>query len=252
MILNDLKGKVVLITGAATGIGQATALAFGQQGAKVVIGDVNDTGKETAELIIQQGGQAIYQKTDVTKADHIQALVDLAVKKFGGLDIAFNNAGVLPPPNFLLDTQEKDFDIAIAVDLKGVFLCMKAEIEYMKANGGGSIINTASIAGLKGFHTMSAYCAAKFGVVGLTRAAAVEYAPDKVRINCICPGHVATPMTAHWIADKEFMARLYAGVPAGRHAEPEEIAKIVLFLASDESDYMTGSAYTIDGGMNAL
>lgn len=193
--LLDFTDKVVLITGGATGIGRATALAFARQGAKVVIGDVDDRAGETVRLIQDEGGTATFVRTDVTRSAEVEALVATAVETYGGLHVAFNNAGILPPTGPLLDQSEEDFDKTIDVDLKGVFLALKHEVAHMVANGGGSIINTASIAGIVADPGMSPYVAAKHGVVGLTKAVALDYAADGVRVNALAPGLVETPIT---------------------------------------------------------
>ena len=219
----DYSDKVVLMTGGATGIGRATALAFAGHGAAVVIGDVDARAAETVEMIEQAGGQGAFVKTDVTVAAQVQQLVATTVEKFGGLHVAFNNAGVLPPTAPVAEMSESDWDRVIDVDLKGVFLCLKYEIAHMLDAGGGAIVNTASVAGVVADPGMAPYAAAKHGVVGLTQAAALDYATRGIRVNAVAPGLVATPMTKRWLADPAISPALMANSPIGRPAEPEEI-----------------------------
>ncbi|SCF15594.1 NAD(P)-dependent dehydrogenase, short-chain alcohol dehydrogenase family [Micromonospora viridifaciens] len=249
--LLDFTDKVVLITGGATGIGRATARAFARQGAKVVIGDVDERAAETVDLITADGGTAMYVRTDVTKNDEVENLVRTAVSTYGGLDVAFNNAGVLPPTGPLLDQTEADWDRTINVDLKGVFLALKHEIAYMAEHGGGSIINTASIAGVIADPGMSPYVAAKHGVIGLTKAAAIDYATAGVRVNALAPGLVATGMTKGWLDDPAMRDVVVAGSQLGRPAEPEEMTGMVLYLASPLASFATGGVYVVDGGQTA-
>ena len=249
--LLDFTGKVVLITGGATGIGRATALAFARQGAAVVIGDVDDRAVETVELIEQAGGKGLFVRTDVTVAAQVEHLVKATVETFGSLDVAFNNAGILPPTGALLEQSEEDWDKTISVDLKGVFLALKYEIAHMVGAGGGSIINTASVAGVIADPGMAPYVAAKHGVVGLTKAAAIDYASAGVRVNALAPGLVETGMTKGWLDNPEMRAVVVAGSQLGRPAQPEEIAGMVLYLASPMSSFATGGVYVVDGGQTA-
>ena len=241
-------GKVVLVTGGSSGIGRATSLLFARHGAKVVIGDINPTGEETVEKIKREKGDAIFVPTDVRDAEQVQNLVATAVKTYGGLNCAFNNAGVLPAMALLADTEESAFDQTFAVDVKGVFLAMKHEIQQMLKTGGGAIVNTASIAGLIAEQGISSYVAAKHAVIGLSKAAAIEYASQGIRINAIAPGLVQTPMTKHWYDDPATRQFFTANTPLGRFAQPEEIAYMVLFLSSDLASFAVGQTFTVDGG----
>ena len=244
----NFSGKVALVTGGGRGIGRAVAQLFAQSGAKVVIGDVEPTGKETVEAIKRDGGDAILVQTDVRDEAQVKELVATAVKTFGGLHCAFNNAGILPPTVMLADMDEATFDNTLAVDLKGVFLCMKHEIQHMLKNGGGAIVNTASIAGMIAEPGISAYVTAKHGVIGLSKAAAVEYANQGIRINALAPGLVTTAMTKAWFDDPNIRAYFTANTPIGRVSQPEEMAPMVLFLCSDFASFAVGQTFVIDGG----
>jgi NAD(P)-dependent dehydrogenase (short-subunit alcohol dehydrogenase family) len=244
----DFSGKVALVTGGSRGIGRATALLFAQSGAKVVIGDVDPSGSETVEAIKRDGGEAIFVKTDVRDESDVKNLIATAVKTYGALNCAFNNAGVLPPMVMLVETEESTFDSTLAVDLKGVFLCMKHEIAQMLQSSGGAIVNNASIAGLIAEPGISAYIAAKHGVIGLSKAAAVEYANQGIRINALAPGLVNTAMTKAWFDDPNMSAYFIANTPVGRVSQPEEIAGMVLFLCSDLASFTVGQTFVIDGG----
>jgi NAD(P)-dependent dehydrogenase (short-subunit alcohol dehydrogenase family) len=249
--LLDFTGKSVLITGAATGIGRAVALAFGRQGAKVAIGDSDPRGQETADRIVAAGGTAFYQRTDVRRAGEVSALVEATVSRFQGLHCAFNNAGILPATLPLAEMPDTAFDDVIAVDLLGVFLCMKYQIKHMLRSGGGAIVNTASIAGLVADPGMAPYVAAKHGVVGLTKAGAIDYARHNIRINAIAPGLVHTPMTQRWLDDPAYREVMLAHCPVGRAAQPEEIIGIVLYLCSDLASFATGQTFVVDGAQTA-
>jgi NAD(P)-dependent dehydrogenase (short-subunit alcohol dehydrogenase family) len=195
----DFCGKVALVTGGSTGIGRATALAFARQGAKVVVGDVNEAAAEAVDLISSAGGEALFVPTNVAEAAAVETLVARTVEAYGGLHCAFNNAGVLPPTAPLVEQEEATFDRVIAIDLKGVFLCLKYQIRHMAGAGGGAIVNTASIAGVIADPGMAPYVAAKHAVIGLTKAAAIDHAKDGIRVNALAPGLVETPMTgAGW------------------------------------------------------
>jgi NAD(P)-dependent dehydrogenase (short-subunit alcohol dehydrogenase family) len=244
----DFSDKVVLVTGGSRGIGRATAVLFAKSGAKVVIGDVDVAGSETVETIKRERGKAIFVQTDVTDEGNVKNLIATAVKTYGGLHCAFNNAGIGPPMGTLAEMDESIFDRILAVDLKGVFLCMKHEIAHMLQSGGGAIVNTASIAGLIAEPGISAYIAAKHGVIGLSKAAAVEYADKGIRINALAPGLVNTAMTKAWFDDPNMSAHFTANTPIGRVSQPEEIAGMVLFLCSDLASFAVGQTFVIDGG----
>lgn len=244
----DFSGKVALVTGGGRGIGRATALLFARSGAKVVIGDVDSAGAETVNAIKQDGGYAIFVQTDVRAEEAVKHLVATTLNTYGGLHCAFNNAGILPPTATLVETKESSFDEVMAVDLKGVFLCMKCEIQQMLQNGGGAIVNNASIAGMIAEPGISAYVAAKHGVIGLTKAAATEYAAQGIRINALAPGLVETAMTKAWFDDPNMRRYFVANAPLGRVAQPEEMAGMVLFLCSDLASFAVGQTFVIDGG----
>ena len=242
---------MVLITGGSSGIGRATSILFARYGAAVVIGDVDPKGEGTVEAIKREEGKATFVLTDVRDAAQVRNLVAIAVQTYGGLHCAFNNAGVLPAMSMLADTDESSFDQTFNVDVKGVFLAMKYEIQQMLKTGGGVIVNNASIAGMIAEAGLSAYVAAKHAVIGLSKAAAVEYAPHGIRINALAPGVVETPMTKHWLEDPQ-MHRFFVGnSPIGRVAQPEEIAGFVLFLCSDSASYAVGQTFVVDGGYTA-
>jgi len=246
--LFNFSGKVALITGGSRGIGRATAQLFAQSGAKVVIGDIDPAGSETVEEIKRDAREAIFVRTDVSDEDDVKNLIATAVKTYGGLHCAFNNAGVLPPTVMLVEMEESTFDKTLAVDLKGVFLCMKHEIAHMLQSGGGAIVNNASIAGMIAEPGISAYIAAKHGVIGLSKAAAVEYANKGIRINALAPGLVNTAMTKAWFDNPDMSAYFIANTPIGRVSQPAEIANMVLFLCSDLASFAVGQTFVIDGG----
>jgi len=249
--MTDYSGKAVVITGGATGIGRAAARAFAAAGASVMIGDVDKRAEETVKLIHDQAGSAYWQRADVTRAADMTALVEACVARFGRLDAAFNNAGVLPPQRPLHEIPAEEWNLAIDVDLKGVFFAMQAEIRHFLGVGGGAIVNTASVGGLIADPGMSPYIAAKHGVVGLTKAAAVDYGRLGIRVNAIAPGFVVTPMTQHWADSPEFTSAFFANNVSGRAAQPEEIAATVLHLCSAGASYINGATITIDGGQTA-
>ena len=248
--LLDFTGKVVLVTGGGSGIGQATAVAFARQGAKVVIAG-RSNADETLRRIKEVGGEAIFVRTDVSISADVQAVIKATIDTFGRLDVAFNNAGLLPVTAPLVDQTEEDFDKIISVDLKGVFLCMKYEIPEMLKVGGGSIINCGSIVSLVADPGMAPYVAAKHGVSGITKGAALEYATQGIRINAIAPAFTETGMTQGWLADPQMRELVKSFNAANRIASSDEIAGIVLFLASPMASFVTGATYAVDGGQSA-
>ena len=243
--------KVAFVTGAASGIGRAAALAFAREGASVVVADVSEQGnQETIRMIEDQGGRALAVRCDVTRAEDVKAALDKTVEAFGRLDFAFNNAGILPTKAApTAEYDEADWNRIIDTNLHGVFLCMKYEIPLILKQGGGAIVNTSSGAGVIGIKGSPAYTAAKHGVIGLTRAAALDYAAQNIRVNAVCPGYTDTPMMGRFTGGTpEGRAKLIAAVPAGRVGKPEEIAAAVLWLCSDAAAFMVGHAMVIDGG----
>jgi NAD(P)-dependent dehydrogenase (short-subunit alcohol dehydrogenase family) len=245
-------GKVAFVTGAASGIGRAAALAFARQGASVVAADVSEQGnQETARLIEEQGGRALAVHCDVTRAEDVKAALAKTVEAFGRLDFAFNNAGIEPrKPAPTADYEEREWNRIIDINLRGVFLCMKHEIPLiLKHGGGGAIVNTSSGAGIIGIKGSPAYTAAKHGVIGLTKAAALDYAAQNIRVNAVCPGYIDTPMMGRFTGGTpEGRAKVIAEEPAGRMGKPEEIAAAVVWLCSDGAAFMVGHAMVIDGG----
>ncbi len=248
----DLAGKTYLVTGASSGIGAATATALGRAGANVVLAARRTEACEKhAAQIVAQGGNAIVVKTDVGRESDLIGAVKSAVSRFGRLDGAFNNAGMLGASAPLHESETADFDAVLRVNVMGVFWSMKYEIEAMLETGGGSIVNNASIVAQIGFPGLSPYNASKHAVMGLTRTAALEYFKQGIRVNSVCPGPIATPMTEAVFGDAEKLNEFMAQSPAGRAGLPEEIANPVLFLLSSVSSYVNGQGLTVDGGYTA-
>jgi NAD(P)-dependent dehydrogenase (short-subunit alcohol dehydrogenase family) len=247
----NFAGKVAFVTGAASGIGRAAALAFAREGASVVAADVSELGnQDTARLIEEQGGRALAVRCDVTRAADVKAALDKTVEAFGRLDFAFNNAGIEPRnPAPTAEYEEEEWNRILDTNLRGVFLCMKHEIPLILKQGGGAIVNTSSGAGIIGIKGSPAYTAAKHGVIGLTRAAALDYAAQNLRVNAVCPGYIDTPMMGRFTGGTpEGRAKVIAEEPVGRMGKPEEIAAAVLWLCSDAAAFMVGHAMVIDGG----
>jgi NAD(P)-dependent dehydrogenase (short-subunit alcohol dehydrogenase family) len=243
--MGRLDNKVAVITGAASGMGRATAIRFAGEGAALVVADLNSQGGElVVSEIAAAGGRAVFQRTDVTSEPDIAAMIDRAVREYGHLDITYNNAGVLGALGAIEDIKAEHWDRTLAVLARSVFFGIKHSVGPMRKSGGGSIISTSSLAGLRGVPGLAAYSAAKFAVVSLTQTAAAELGKDRIRVNCICPGGVDTPLIAKARRPQE--AAL--GIPLSRLGTPDDIADLVLFLASDDARYITGTAMVIDGG----
>ena len=243
-------GKVVLITGATSGIGETTAYAFAREGAKVAFcGRRENLGKQVEAKIKNFGGEAFYMKADVSRESELKAFIENCVGKYGRLDIAYNNAGIDLPPAPLHETSAEDFNRQMAINSTGVFLSMKYELQQMVKQNSGAIVNVASIGGHRGFPNIAGYSASKAAVLSLTRTAAVEYAPKNIRINAISPEAIETPMMQRvyeqWKVTREQIA---SGYPIGRTAQPEEVAKAIMWLCSDEASYIIGADLQIDGG----
>lgn len=250
----QLEGKVALVTGGAAGIGRAAALAFAGSGAAVAVSDLKkERGEEVARAIAESGGKAIFVRADVSEPADVVRLVDTTVATFGRLDCAFNNAGIEGKLDTTADCSEENFDRTIAVNLKGVWLCMAQEIRQMlKQSTGGAIVNMASVAGLVGFRNLPAYVASKHGVLGLTRTAALEYAGSGIRVNAVCPGVIHTEMVDRITGRDPAMEAQFIGLePMGRMGTPEEIAAAAVWLCSDAASFVTGHPMTIDGGLVA-
>ncbi|HUA32779.1 MAG TPA: glucose 1-dehydrogenase [Candidatus Binataceae bacterium] len=245
-----LKGKVALITGAGSGMGRAASKIFAEEGALVAAVDINgEAAAETAQLVKSAGGKAISMRADVSNSEDARAMVDAAVRDFGGLDVIYNNAGIEGESGFLAQLSEEAFDKVIAINLRGVWLGMKYALPRLIDRGGGAIINTASVAGLVGIKGAAAYCAAKAGVIALTRVGAIEYGRYNIRVNCICPGVIHTPMVDRITGPAGIRPQFIERSSVfGRVGTAEEVARTALFLASDEATFASGAPFIIDGG----
>ena len=246
----EFHGKVAIVTGAGSGIGRVAAQAFARAGAKVVVADVHaHDGAETVRLIADADGEAVFVKVDVARAAEVEAMASTAVRTWGRLDYAYNNAGIAEPRVPLTDLTEEVWDQTIDINLKGVWLCMKYEIRHMLRHGGGAIVNMSSAVGLVAARRQAAYVASKHGVVGLTKAAALEYAQAGIRVNVICPGAIRTPaLDAFITSNPQLEARLVGRYPIGRLGTPEEVAAAALWLCSDAAGFITGHTLVMDGG----
>jgi NAD(P)-dependent dehydrogenase (short-subunit alcohol dehydrogenase family) len=246
-----LPGKIALVTGGATGIGRATALAMAREGAKVIVADVQEVNaQETIALVKRAGGEAKFVMCDVSTTIEVQNLIGFVVKTFGRLDCAFNNAAIAGPLGGLADCSEADWDRVVAINLKGVWNCLKYQIPQMLQQGAGAIVNTASVGGKIGLAGLGPYTATKHGIIGLTKVAAVEYSKFGVRVNAVCPGVIDTPMLKEviYLAGPASEAQFIAAQPIGRKGQPEEIAEAVVWLCSDRASLVAGEAMSVDGG----
>jgi NAD(P)-dependent dehydrogenase (short-subunit alcohol dehydrogenase family) len=246
-------GKVAFVTGGGTGIGRVTALAFAREGASVaVVGHTADDINKTVGLIEEAGGKAIAITCDVTRSADIESAVQRTLETFGRLDFAFNNAGIEQPVKPILDVTDEEWSRVLDVNLRAVFLCIKHQLPPMLRQGGGVIINTSSGAGVMGIPGQGAYAASKFGLIGLTKSVALDYAAQNIRVNAICPGIIDTPMMDRFTGDtREGRERVIAQEPVGRMGRPEEIASAVLWMCSDNAAFLVGHALVMDGGQTA-
>jgi NAD(P)-dependent dehydrogenase (short-subunit alcohol dehydrogenase family) len=251
--MGQLTGKVGIVTGASAGIGRATALALATEGASVVVADVDEPrGRRTTQDIVDKGGQALFVATDVADDSSVAAMVGSAVGAFGGLDLAFNNAGIEGVQAPTHECTPENWSHTLAVNLTGVWSCMRHEIPHLLERGGGSIVNCASVAGLVGFPGIAAYTASKHGIVGLTKTAALDYAERGIRVNAVCPGVIDTEMVTRFTGNQpEVQAALVASEPVARLGRPEEVADAVVWLCSERSTFVTGQAIAVDGGFVA-
>ena len=243
-------GKVAFVTGAGSGIGRATALAFAREGASVTVADVSEQGsQETARLIEEKGGRALAVKCDVTRTEDVKAALEKTIEAYGRLDFAFNNAGVEQRNAAIAEFEEEEWNRILDVNLRGVFLCMKYEIPLLLKQGGGAIVNTSSGAGVIGIKGGAAYAASKHGVIGLTKSAALDYAAQNIRVNVVAPGYIATPMMDRFTgATAEGWGKVVSEEPIGRAGKPEEIADAIIWLCSDAASFVVGHALVVDGG----
>ena len=247
---DDMQGKVALVTGGGSGIGRATVLAFAGRGATVATVDVDEAGgAETVRLAAETGAEIEFWRVDVSNAAEVEAMVSRVVSTHGRLDYAYNNAGIEGPTGSMVECTEEEFDRVMAVNLKGVWLCMKHEIPVMADAGGGAIVNTSSISGLKGSIGLGPYAGSKFGVAGLTRSAALEFGDRGVRVNAVCPGTITTPMVERlWGADPKRTKDMLERTPLHRQGDPAEVAEVVVWLCSDAASYVNGNLMKVDGG----
>jgi NAD(P)-dependent dehydrogenase (short-subunit alcohol dehydrogenase family) len=250
--MDNIPNRVALVTGAASGIGRATALAFAATGAAVMLADIDtDGGEETRQLINDRGGDAAFMRVDVAVDAEVAAMVTATIERFGRLDYAFNNAGIEGVVSSIVDYPEEVFDRVTAVNIKGVWLSMRREIPVMRDQGGGAIVNAASIAGMGGNPHVIAYTASKHAVIGMTKSAALGYAADNIRVNAVCPGIIQTPMIERLTVDAFTREGFDAVQPIGRRGQPEEVAATVVWLCSDAASLVTGIAMPVDGGATA-
>lgn len=250
-----LRGKVALITGVATGMGREAVLTFTRHGAKVIGCDYVESGQEIVDLAVAEGGDAIFLKCDVTDEQQVEATVKQGVQHYGKLDVLYNNAGIGPPTDGLVTELALDvFEWVMRVNVTGVFLCSKYAFPHLVANGGGSVINVASIGGLKGGDAIpiTAYGTSKAAVLGLTKQLAVQFAKHKVRVNAVCPGPIDTPILDPFLTDPVVKSRFSDEIPIGRMGVPADVVNLCLYLASDESSFVTGSWIVIDGGITSF
>jgi NAD(P)-dependent dehydrogenase (short-subunit alcohol dehydrogenase family) len=251
--MNELKGKVAVVTGGASGIGRAAVELFAREGAAVVAADVtDDAGQQVADDIAAAGGSCTFLHVDISKESDVEAMIQMALSHYGRLDVLFNNAGIEGDQAPTAESTVENWDRVIAINLRGTFLCLKHGIAAMLPRGGGSIVNNASVAGLVGFAGIPAYCASKGGIVQLTRTAALEYATQGIRVNCLCPGVIDTPMVRRFTHGEAAATDQFTAMePVGRLGRASEVAELALFLASDRSSFVTGAVIPVDGGFVA-